>query len=272
MALRIVGIVLVRNEDLYVEQAIRNVASFCDRIHVAEHMSTDATPEILGRLQRELPHVDVRRVRDAAASHDLVEAYAGTDTWVFGVDGDELYDPGGLARLRAELLAGEHGDVFRLKAGVLNCVSLDRERGVATGHLAPPSRSTTKLYNFAAIESWRGCYQRLHGGEIAFRPGFHYEAVRHLGIEHPWEEGHFRCLHACFVRRSSAETDDGRERPNLSDRGRYRRTRFARVERLARTALGRGEPESSRWKRAKYTLGDLVEKDVSAFFPVYVRA
>ena len=38
-------VVLVRNEDLYVEQAIRNVAAFCDRIHVADHMSTDGTWE-----------------------------------------------------------------------------------------------------------------------------------------------------------------------------------------------------------------------------------
>ena len=39
----IVGIVLVRNEDVFVEQAIRNVAAFCDRIHVADHVSTDRT-------------------------------------------------------------------------------------------------------------------------------------------------------------------------------------------------------------------------------------
>ena len=38
---RIVGSVLVRNEDTFVEQAIRNVVAFCDRIHVVDHCSTE---------------------------------------------------------------------------------------------------------------------------------------------------------------------------------------------------------------------------------------
>ena len=36
-AVQIVGSVLVRNEDVFVERAIRNVAAFCDRIHVVDH-------------------------------------------------------------------------------------------------------------------------------------------------------------------------------------------------------------------------------------------
>ena len=36
MSIRIVGVALVHNEDVFVERAIRNVADFCDRIHVAD--------------------------------------------------------------------------------------------------------------------------------------------------------------------------------------------------------------------------------------------
>src|SRR5947207_15990060 len=95
---RIVGSVLVRNEDLFVERSIRNVAEFCDRIHAVDHVSDDATWEILQSLADELDHLEVRRSRNSAVAHRLLAPYAATETWVLGVDGDELYDPAGLAR------------------------------------------------------------------------------------------------------------------------------------------------------------------------------
>ena len=52
LSLRIVGSVLVHNEDLFVEQAIRNVAAFCDRIHVVDHLSSDRTQAVLYALRR----------------------------------------------------------------------------------------------------------------------------------------------------------------------------------------------------------------------------
>ena len=55
------------------------MAEFCDRILVADHMSTDHTPELLRELSRELDHVEVRRIAHSAKSHDLIENLAGTD-------------------------------------------------------------------------------------------------------------------------------------------------------------------------------------------------
>ena len=55
-------------------------------------------------------------MRRTGDSHALVEGYAGTDTWVFGVDGDELYDPAGLTAFRAQLLDGAHREWFSLKS------------------------------------------------------------------------------------------------------------------------------------------------------------
>jgi hypothetical protein len=161
----------VHNEDLFVEQALHNVAAFCDRIHAVDHVSTDDTWDVLRRLADELPQLDVRRTAHAAESHRLVEPYAGTRTWVFGVDGDELYDPERLLTFREQLLGGEYDHAFKIASNVLNCVDLDRTQGTATGYMSPPSRSITKLYNFGAIDSWAGDgAERLHGGEIDFRP------------------------------------------------------------------------------------------------------
>ena len=78
----------------------------------------------------ELDHVHVVRSKDAGISHRVLEAYAGTETWVLGVDGDELYDPSALGRLRVDLEAGAHADVFRLKSHVLNCDELTRRARV----------------------------------------------------------------------------------------------------------------------------------------------
>jgi hypothetical protein len=266
---QIVGIVLVRNEDVFVEQAIRTAAVFCDIVHVADHMSTDRTWDVVRQVVRELDiHCDARRLGDARKSHGLIEGYAGTPTWVFGVDGDELYDPAGLRLLRDQLLEGAHDRLFRIKSNVLNCVALDDERSRASGYLAPPSRSITKLYNFGAIEAWTDCHERLHGGTIVFREGYEYESVAHFGRRYSWERSPFRCLHTCFLRRSSRDPlAAGRGRPNLEDHRMYRRTRSPVFDHLVRRALGKhnGRTASS-WKNDRYRRGPRVTKDATPFF------
>jgi glycosyltransferase involved in cell wall biosynthesis len=259
---QIVGIMLVHNEDEFVERALRNAAGFCDRFHVADHMSTDRTWDVVRAVASELDRVDAVRVRSTGDSHALVEAYAGTDAWVFGVDGDELYDPEALARFRDELLDGAYRELFSLKGNVLHVREL--EDGLASGYLAPPSRSVTKLFNFAAIDSWTQCYrQYMHDGEIAFRPGYDVEKVGLLGDRFTWEESPLRCLHVCFLRRSSLEPVDAAGHGRLSpiELGGKRRTRLtALVERV------RPATQASPWKDDKYRRGDVVQKDATPFF------
>jgi hypothetical protein len=267
MGREIVGIVLVRNEDVFVEQAIRNVAAFCDRIHAVDHVSTDGTWPILQELERTYPQLDVRRSHHAGDSHALLEPYAGTATWVFGVDGDELYDPERLAGFRKELLDGAYDTAFKVASNVLNCVELDQTRRSATGYLSPPSRSITKLYNFAAIDEWRGDgAERLHGGRIFFRDGFDERSVDNIGERLPWDETPLRCLHACFLQRSTAEparSGDSYARPILEETQLQDRSLVGLLKRRLRR---RGTPESSAWKREKYMRGDLVTVDASPFF------
>jgi hypothetical protein len=258
--------VLVRNEDIFVEQAIRNVAGFCDRIHAVDHVSTDGTWDVLRALAAEYEHIDARRSHHAADSHRLLEPYAGTPTWVFGIDGDELYDAARLGVFREELLAGSYDGAFKIASNVLNCVALDRDRQTASGYLSPPSRSITKLYNFAAIDTWQSDgAERLHGGTIAFRPGWDAGSVDNIGEKLSWDETPLRCLHACFLRRSSAEADVGeaRARPILEETGMQDRGARGRLKRLVRL---RRSPRTSSWKREKYMRGPLVTVDASPFF------
>jgi hypothetical protein len=262
---QIVGIVLVRNEDLFVEQAIRNVSDFCDRIHAVDHVSTDRTWDVLRALEREYDHLDARRTHHAGESHKVIERYAGTETWVFGVDGDELYDPARLAGFREELLGGAYSDVFKVASNVLNCVELEPDQQTASGYLSPPSRSITKLYNFAALDAWTGDgAERLHGGTTVFRPGFDERAVDNIGERISWEETPLRCLHVCFLRRSSVDPESEKPlaRPILEE--------TAMQDRSWRGALKRGlrrrrPPETSAWKREKYMRGELVTVDASPF-------
>jgi Glycosyl transferase family 2 len=259
---RIIGSVLVRNEDVFVEQAVRNVAGFCDRIYAVDHVSSDGTWEILRGLAGDLDHLVVRRSRNSAQAHEFVEPYAGTDAWVLGVDGDELYDPGGLMRFREELLAGAHRDVFRLKAHVLNCDGLDRHTGTAAGWLAPPSRPITKLFNLSAVDSWSDSPDPLQSGTVAFRGGYHWESRRDLAESTTWDTDPLRCLHLCFMRRSSREEADGLGRRNLDESGEYDRGPVGVLKRLLRP------PRTLRdgtWKREWYARGEHVEVDASPF-------
>jgi hypothetical protein len=268
---KIVGIVLVHDEDVFVEQSIRNIAAVCDRIHAVDHVSTDRTWDILCGLADELDHLDVRRARHARVSHQVLEPYVGSDVWALQADGDELFDPHGLASVREMLAEGEFDDAFRVQANALHCVSLDLERQTAAGYLSPPSRPLARLFNLGAADSWTDCGQRLVGGHVDFRPGFGWDAVIALQDRFPWEESPFRFLHACFLRRSSLDPPEPAEpRRSLSESGLFRRgglgtlvraVRPPRLDPLVREIQARG----SSWKLEKYRRGPLVEKDVSAF-------
>jgi len=268
---KVVGISLVRNEDRFIRQALLNVARSCDRLLVADHMSKNGTREILADLGRELDHLEVHRVKHSADSHSLIERFAGTDTWILSVDGDELYDPEGLSRFRRELEEGLHADVFRVRPAGLHCEELDEARGLASGYLSPPSRPLVGALNFDAIESWSGVRdERLHGGEVVFRTGFSWDSWRHLGDERGWDASPLRDLHVCFVRRSSSDPEvvPSTGRPNLGETRAFRRGALGPFEGLLRRAVRRSPArsrETSEWKAEKYRRGERVTVDASPF-------
>lgn len=246
------------NEDCFIEPVVRNIVDFCDEIIVADdYMTRDRTGEIVKRIALEYPKIRYKKIMRTSSSHELVEHYAGTDTWIFAVDGDEIYDPEGLMRFRKRLEAGEFSNWWCIFGNVFNCVSLDEGRGEAEGYLAPPSRSMTKLYNFSAIDAWEGpCLERLHGGTIRFRPGYDESLRCDLLQEISWDDAEFRCLHTCFLQRSSLEKDDKGFRLNIMDRA---------AMPWWRRALGLDKGYVP-WKLQKYRRGKRVRKDVGVFF------
>lgn len=258
---RVVGIVLVRNEERYLNQVVRNIADFCDKILLCDHASTDLTPEILDALTKEIPHAEVRRLGHPRESHELLKPLAGTNSWIFGVDGDEIYDPAGLSRLRRRILSGEFAKFWTVFGNVLNVTRFHPERLQVSGHLAPPCRSMTKLYNFAAIESWDGdCLERLHGGKPVFRPGYTAGDRRYLHEETSWDASDFRCLHLCFLPRSSAVASSAR-RNIMETYGRGPLRRF-----VSRFVDILGTDRASRWKNERYRRGPEVTVDLRPFF------
>jgi glycosyltransferase involved in cell wall biosynthesis len=260
---QIAGIMLVRNEDLWIERTLRNALDFCDVLHVCDHQSTDATPEILARLAAEFPKLRVASIQNPRESNTPLLDYVGKPTWVFGVDGDEIYDPAGLRRFRTRLLAGEFDSWWALFGNVLNCDEIDARRRTAAGYLAPPCRSMTKLYNFRMLrELDPTAPQRLHShpGRDVFLEGFHAGLRCDLHEQTVWDDADFRCLHACFVPRSSRE-EAGCPRENVTEGLRPMR----RLARFARRALG--GRTSSDYKRDKYRRGSRVSVDATPFFP-----
>jgi hypothetical protein len=253
---------LVRNEEFFVERALRNVVDFCDEMIVCDHGSRDRTGEILSRLASEYRgRVAIHRIAHPRESHELLRPFAGTATWMFGVDGDEIYDPAGLARFRDRLEAGQFDLWWAVFGNVLNVREFAPGRQSATGHLAPPCRSMTKLYNFSAVDDWDGdCVERLHGGRIHFKAGFHDQ--RRCDYHHSvdWEVSEFRCLHLCFQRRSAVDASSAVPRQNIMDRHAWSPRKV--IAWLGAVMTGR---RATDWKQQKYARGPLVTKDICAF-------
>ena len=265
MVTQIVGISLVRNEDIFICQAITNVAEFCDKIIVLDNLSTDNTWYEIQALKKKHPHIEAHRINDYRESHSYISGYAGSDTWILGVDGDEVYDPTGLAQLRKRLLAGHFDDEWALFGNVVNCVELDVKRQKAKGYLSPPSRSMTKLFNFSVLESWNGPCERLHGGKKVFRSGFDETQRLSLHEQYSWNESAFRCLHVCFIQRSSKEARGEMSRLQPGEKPEW-------LKRLDRVGIGWlfsgviGNVRSP-WKDSKYRRGEVQSVDVTMFFP-----
>lgn len=201
----VIGISLVRNEERFVEQALTNALQLCDRIIALDHLSEDDTGAIVCDLARRTGRVERRTVERLSETHAHVEEFVGTDTWVFGVDGDELWDPGGLAMLRRRLLTGEFERNWMVRGHFCHVKQLGP--GWATGWMAPPSHDPSKLYNMAMVRSWRpetGALFHAIGIEMHNRGGY-FADHRPLNRETGWRESPLRCLHMRFLPRSRAD-------------------------------------------------------------------
>lgn len=258
---QIVGVCLVRDEDRFLDVVLRNASVLCDRMMIADNQSNDGTADIAHAWVAADARFSYHRIATPPESQSLIEPYINTPTWIFAVDGDEIYDPAGLSRMRVALRAGHYEHYLRIYGNVLHCVDLDEERGMASGYLSPPSRSMTKLYNFASIREWRGpCTERLHGGHPVLRPEYAAATPYDLHRQHAWDDSPFRCLHTVFLRRSSLQVGDT-PRPNIAEQDEYgllQRLRHGVLRMMGRSVV-------SSYKHQKYRIGDCVTLDAGVF-------
>ncbi len=268
---KIIGIVVVKNEDMYVERAVLNSLDFCDHMIIAENYSEDRTYDIVRTLAEQHPKISLHRIKKLQQAHQLIEAFAGTNTWFFSVDGDEIYDPSGLIEMRQRLQHGEFDGQWLILGNVLHCTDIDEASKTAKGYLAPPARPMTKLYNFSLIKNWKDCPFVLSGGTTTFKEGYHSGLRYDLGKKISWEDAYFRCLHTVFMKRSSLERHSWlfNTRLNARETLQLKKVRAkGRVFRLL-SEVRRNMKMAFRkdWKNQRYKSGARVQKDVSVFFP-----
>ena len=204
----IVGVCLLRNEEYFATWALMNVMEFCDHILVMDNYSTDDTAEILQQIATQHSHVEIIKVRDPNDTHDLLQSYFDTDTWMLKVDGDEIYDPQGLTKFRKDLLNGKAEYAMQRGIGsvMAHVANINFDVGSFAGYLVLEGERPQGgfVLNCNAVKSWSGKSERLH----AENPVWHPEYARnlwHVNKDQIWEAADFRCLHMCFWPRSSSD-------------------------------------------------------------------
>ena len=254
---------LVRNEDLHIEWAIRNILDFCDRIIVLDNYSTDRTYDVVDALVKRHTKIKLRRWWNAKTSQKALRQFYRTPTWVFGVDGDEIFDPARLASVRRRIMQGEFDSFHHLGNHLggewLHCTRICFDTGAACGYPSAPMTGGAKLENFAFIAGWENeNRERLHGQRI-----FTADKRDETACASPsWDDSLLRCLHLCFIPRSS-----GVKQYPFSFIGWKRR----RKERIKPNPSGNphnarpGPGDTVEYKMQRYATGEVVVRDITGF-------
>ena len=202
--MKIIGIMLVKNEDIFIKKSILNIIKFCNKIIILDNLSTDNTYEIIKNIKIKFPNkIEYSKITKISSSHKYVESYANKKNWIFRVDGDEIYDKKKLLILKKKIK--KFNNYWMLGGVSLNCTELDNK--FAKGFLSPPSMTGGVLFNFNAIKSWKNCRtERMHFGDIIFKNGFNHNKIKFLG--NSWSNSVLRNLHLCFLKRSSKDKED----------------------------------------------------------------
>jgi len=259
MSHQIIGVFLVRNEDLLIRKSMDNVVESCDQVLVFNHGSSDRTPTILKEMEQKYSQIQIHNILHPKESHDALNPYVGTKTWIFAVDGDEIYDRERTRLFLNELREGKHSRYFRIRGNTLHCTGA--KDGCFSGYLSPPARSIVKLYNYGVVEEWKDGYERLHGGNLVMKEGSTERDAYNLFKEYNFEDSPLRCLHLPFTRRSSRDPENFVPRQNIPDR--ISRRRLARMYFDLRAWLR--IPIASYGKQKNYAFGDLVRLPLEGF-------
>lgn len=194
--MKLVPIVLIRNEERFIQAVLRPLVEVCPAVVVGDTGSTDATLARVRAVQQTAPNLHVLELGELAPAElgrarftlSQEAARLGAD-WIMVVDGDELYSRAALrAVCAAEMPAGA-------ELGFTQLCSLDEDAAGNFWLLAD-------LYNRAAINrpgvAWHGAYP--YESPVVFADGrnrYHYFS--------PLEPEGFHAVHLHRLRRSTAD-------------------------------------------------------------------
>ena len=256
---KIVGISLVKNEDVNFFYGIKNVIHLCDRIYILDNHSKDNTYNIARQLQKRYPSkIRLSKIDDPLTSGVVLEKYINTNTWILRLDGDEIIDPYGFERVRQKIINDEWKNYHRINAAYLHCTLIDYRRKIAQGYLDHVGHAT--LYNFNSILSWEQ-NERLHGKNLVLKEGYDGESADlRLKDEDKnilrWEYSYFRAIHACFTKRSKLESPSANPRV------------VPWVDKLYEVVITDGKIEKIQYKscaKDRYRTGQVYERGIKNF-------
>jgi glycosyltransferase involved in cell wall biosynthesis len=201
------AVLLVKNEERFLEQIINTSLCLADEVFVLDNNSTDNTAVIA----KSLPGVTYVPTPDLSKSHDIVKQWVGKDVWLFGPDGDEIYHPQMLTALRKRILLGHYQHWWMLRGAMLHTTDLNERGGKvwATGYMAPPAHNVVNLYNLSCLKRWRdlpGEHRPLFfPRDKVFKPGYSDSQRYRFYDEEDWSSDPLRCLHVRFLPRSKVD-------------------------------------------------------------------
>lgn len=266
---QIVGICLLRNEEYFAAGSVMNAIEFCDRILVLDHRSEDRTRTIVDAIAARHSKVEVHEVDDAYDTHRYVEPCVATATWMLSIDGDEIFDPVGLSRLRRRIRGRELDFRWFIETHYLHALGIDAGKSEAFGFNRPDAPFLVKRFNLEAMTRWSpGKQERFHATKrIEFRRGYSHDQVHDAPDADGWATADLRCPHLCFRLRSSIDAfqeDDGelfgRDNPLERKKAEARRWRIRRA--LLRPFVSRHRASH---KSRHYAQGDVIVAGVSNF-------
>ena len=269
---QIIGIFLVKNEENFMAWSLMNVVNFCDQILVLDNFSIDRTKEIINNIADLHDHIELIEVKNANNTQKYLKKYFGTKTWVLGVDGDEIHDPLGLIRMRNRIKSGEFDQFWSIASRYLHVTEFNFNGSSVSGYTSPPAKAGLKLYNFNAIDNWNSHWrkrERLHGKALQFRDGYSKLNSYKFSLETEWNSADFRCLHLCFLKRSSIDLQNSNliqsaKRTNPAESKTFRRC-LRTIERL--------KSNSSDYRKKRYARGSVATFELTNFGqPDYFRA
>lgn len=194
----IIAVIMVKNEDAHIEAVIKGIEHFADDIIMIDTGSTDGTIAIAEQCGVK-PFIEP----DLKNTHSYVETYAGDNVWIFGVDGDEIYDSVGLKMLKGQMEEGMYEPAYQVQGWYLHVTDFTPGELKARGYLGPPSHTPTKLYNMSNISSWPNTHK-----DILFHVNTRIaKGLKMRAQPDTWEGTPMRCLHMRFLRRSSIEKE-----------------------------------------------------------------